>query len=190
MFLLIAWGVAVSAKALYDFIETTLDKIHILENSVTHVMGIVFKVLFVVFFSYVLGFYVAQNFNKFDQTLELKEKAGVSAVIKNSDKYLPLATAISDDNMLALDINGSFDITSSDTDALLPNLVVEIQGVLWDMIVIPNRFNSTTENRFTFSYKYLRPFNKSLKNKQIKVYLWNNGQASLKIDNADVSIVY
>lgn len=92
--------------------------------------------------------------------------------------------------MLALDINGSFDITSSDTDALLPNLVVEIQGVLWDMIVIPNRFNSTTENRFTFSYKYLRPFNKSLKNKQIKVYLWNNGQASLKIDNADVSIVY
>ncbi|MCR5035902.1 MAG: acyltransferase [Bacteroidales bacterium] len=190
MFLLIAWGVAFSAKALYDFIETTLDKIHILENSVTHVMGIVFKVLFVVFFSYVMGFYVAQNFNKFDQTLELKEIAGVSAVIKNSDKYLPLATAISDENMLALDINGSFDITSSDTDALLPNLVVEIQGVLWDMVVIPNRFNSTTENRFTFSYKYLRPFNKSLKNKQIKVYLWNNGQASLKIDNADVSIVY
>jgi len=54
IYLLIAWGVAVAAKVLYDYIESKLDKIKIRENRLTHVIGIVCQVAIVVSFAYVL----------------------------------------------------------------------------------------------------------------------------------------
>lgn len=54
LYLLIAWGVAVSAKILYDYIESHLDRIKIPENRLTHVIGIVSQVAIVVSFACVL----------------------------------------------------------------------------------------------------------------------------------------
>lgn len=190
MFLLIAWGVAVAAKPMYEFIVTLLDKIHITENGLTHVLGLVFKVFFTVLFAFVFGFFIAQGLNRFDSTLNLDEKASVSMAITGNDAYLPLATATVDVNMLALDIKGCFDITSYDTKAPLPYLVVEIESLLWDFIEIPKNFNSESTQRYDFSYRYLCPFNKKVKGRQIKVYLWNNHNCSVKVENVDISMAY
>ncbi|MBQ4206312.1 MAG: acyltransferase family protein, partial [Bacteroidales bacterium] len=54
VFFLIAWGVAIAAKALYDFIVSLLDKIHIRENSMTHYLGIIGQVAIWACFAWVL----------------------------------------------------------------------------------------------------------------------------------------
>lgn len=54
IYLLIAWGVAVAAKVLYDYIETQLDKIKIRENKLTHILGIMCQIGLVVSLVYIL----------------------------------------------------------------------------------------------------------------------------------------
>lgn len=54
VFFLIAWGVAIAAKAFYDFIVSLLDKIHIRENRMTHYLGIISQVAIWACFAWVL----------------------------------------------------------------------------------------------------------------------------------------
>ena len=182
MFLLIAWAVAIPAKALYEFVESWLDKIHIRESRATHALGVICQIAFLVLFVYVFCFFIAQNLNKFDKKIVFTEKNNVSEVISANDEYYDLLVMTPDTDMLSLQIEGSFEMTKLDTVAALPTLVVEIEDLLWDRIVIPNDFN--------FSYQYLRPFNKKVNGRRIKVYLWNNHHCSVKVENVDVSMAY
>ncbi len=54
IYFLIAWGVAVSAKVLYDFIESWLDKIAIPENRLTHILGIIGQLAVLASFVYII----------------------------------------------------------------------------------------------------------------------------------------
>ena len=57
IYFLIAWGVAVAAKVLYDYLETQLDKIQIRENMLTHILGIMCQIGLVVALVYIFVSY-------------------------------------------------------------------------------------------------------------------------------------
>ena len=53
-YFLIVWGVAIAAKALYDYLEMLLDRIVIRENRLTHIIGIISQVAVVLSLVYVM----------------------------------------------------------------------------------------------------------------------------------------
>jgi peptidoglycan/LPS O-acetylase OafA/YrhL len=189
MFLLIAWAVAIAAKALYDNVIALLDRIHVRENKTTHYAGIVAKTFFLAFFVYVFGYFIAQNLDRLENTSAFEDNT-VSGVIASDAEYYNFAKTDFEERMIVLSINGSVDITSLDTSADLPWLVLDIPGVIWDRIEIPKSFNNGETQKFEFSYRYLTPFNKSLKGKNVNMYFWNRKHGSMRFENAEISLNY
>lgn len=189
MFLLIVMAVAVAAKALYDNVIALLDKIHIRENKWTHYAGIIARTTLLAVFIYVFGYFIIQNLDRFEHSKAFENNA-VSGVVATDVEYRDFAKAAIDERMIAIHINGSVDITSLDITADLPWLVLDIPGIIWDRIEIPKSFNNGDTQRFEFSYRYLTPFNKSLKGKNVKMYFWNKAHGSLRFENAEISLSY
>ena len=188
-FFLIVWAVAIAAKVFYDFLCRQLDRIHIRESRATHIIGRICQVALGLFFAYVLGYYIAQNLHKNNQNTTNLQLVTSGEVNKDA-QYVTLLNHVADENMMSFDIQYSFDISSQDTLAPLPDLVIEIPNCLWMKFEIPASYNTSTPQHFETSYRYLRPFNQNVKGKPIKLYFWNpNNRSSFTFENAQVTLI-
>lgn len=188
-FFMIVWAVAIAAKVFYDFLCHQLDKIHIRESRVTHIIGRVCQVALGLLFAYILGYFIAQNIHKHTQTvtdLQLVE----SGEVHNDAQFVSLFNQVADENMMLFDIQCSFDISSQDTLVPLPYLVLDIPKSFWMKFEIPASYNTSTPQHFEMSYRYLRPFNQLIKGKPIKLYFWApNKRNSFTFENVQVTMI-
>ena len=190
VFLLIAWAVAIPAKALYEFMVSKLDRIHIRENRVTHRVGVVFQVAIGTFFVFVFGYITAQNFNKYDKRMESAELVAESGIINKDDVFFDLIKTNVGADMISCCVEGSFDITGMDSSSPIPQLCLEITGLTWEIIAIPESYNSPTSQKYEFRHLYQCPFNRKMKGRDFKLYILNTKKGSMKLENAEISVTY
>ena len=187
IYLLVVWAVAVAAKVFYDFLCRQVDKIHIHEGRITHVIGRICQVALGLFFIYILSFFVVQNLHKNTQQV-------TEIQLTETDEFTldmaTIATIEPDRNWLSFDVKCSFDFSSMDTTAPMPKVVLDIPSSLWLSFVIPESYNTTSPQRYEFTYHYDRPFNVNVKGKKLRLYLLNsNEKGPFKFENAQVTIL-
>ena len=190
VFLLIVWGVAIPAKALYDFVCLQLNKIQIRENRVTHIIGVASQVAIGCFFVLVFGYFIAQNINKYDKSLDLIGKVTKAGALIENKEYLQLVDIPIDEKILSCCIKGSFDVVDVDKISDMPLLVLDIPGVVWNKVPVHSDGDYSLSNRYDFEYIFQCPFNKFYEKKQVKIYFWNKKKCAMTFENASFSIMY
>ena len=110
-------------------------------------------------------------------------------MVKNDCVYNTFTNLKIDKRYKTLKIEGSMDLKNMKPGDKLSPIVIEIKGVLWDKISIPEKYNTSDFNNYTFNYEYYCPFIKNIKNKDLKLYLWNTRNNDLELKNINVSIV-
>lgn len=189
IFLLIVWGVALAAKALYDFLCNQLNRIEIRESRATRIIGMIGQVAVVLFYAYVLGFFVAQNLNKNEQPMSELQKIE-SGIIEEGSEYATIIRGTADANWLSFDYYCSFDFCSLDTLAPLPYLVLDIPGCVWSEVNIPESYNTSRWQHFETHIRYNRQFNKKIKGKPIKMYFKNpKKDGPFRFENVQVKLL-
>lgn len=190
LFFITVWGVSLAAKHLYDGLVQMFGLIKIRESKASHIVGIVLQTAFGLFFAYIISYYIGLNTNKFEKEFDDFESKPSEVVVTPNDEFGRLAMLDFEENISSLRIDGSFDLTSLDTLAELPVIVIDIKGLLWDRLVIPESFNTPEGKTYQFSYRYNRPFNQKIDDKTLKIYFWNTKKSSLEAKNIDISIKY
>ena len=190
LFLLIVWGAALAAKALYDFVCSVLDKIHIRESRATHLLGVLSQVAICGFFVFVFGYFISQNLKKYDTRMESAELVAESGVINKNDVFFDLIKTKIDTDMISCRVEGSFDITGIDSLSPIPQLCLEITGLSWEVIAIPESYNTSATQKYEFTHLYQCPFNKTMKGRDFKLYILNTKNGSMKLENAEISVMY
>jgi peptidoglycan/LPS O-acetylase OafA/YrhL len=187
IYFLIVWAVAVAVKRLYDVVCSWLDKIFIREGKTTRLIGRVSSVLLVMFFLAVAVYFVAQNINRYDRDLPLSGLVR-SGIVTQKTKYFAATTV--DQRALTMRINASFDICSQDTLSPLPSVALDVTDMFWMTFDIPKAYNTGETQHYEFSYDYLIPFTKNVKNKPLHLYFWNPKGGKMSFENVKVTILY
>ena len=190
VFFVVVWGLAVAAKALYDFICKQLDRIVIRESRATRILGRVFQIALGLFAAMVLGYFVAQNLNRYDREVSDYELTVESGTVAANQEYVSLARTSFEKGHPTVRFQVSFDYASLDTQAPLPSVVLEVKGVLWKRMDLPAEGNTLEQKHYEYTYDFSCPFVKTLKDKQMKIYFWNPGKGSVKFENAKVTVWY
>lgn len=190
LFFLTVWIVALGAKKIYECLLGAFAFIRIRESKTTNIISIVLQIAFGLFFAYVLAYYVIQNKRSPEKEMEVFQIKPTEVSVSNDTEYVGIANVKLDARPVILKIEGSFDMTSLDTVSRLPIIVYDIAGVLWDKTVIPQEFNTSRHNRYSFSYEYKCPLNKSIKGKNLKVYFWNNSKGSIEAKDIELTVKY
>ena len=190
LFFLTILIVSLGAKKVYDWLTSAFARIKVRESQATRIIGIVLQVAFGVFFAYVIAFYVMQNCKTPEKEIENYEIKPTEISASSDVEYASFAKVEFDMKPVILKIEGSFDLMSLDSVSRLPIIVIDVAGVLWDKIIIPEDFNTSEFKRFDFSYEYRCPLNKNLKGKMLKVYFWNNSRCSFEAKDIDISVKY
>ena len=190
VFLALSWGIAIAAKALYDFICAQLDRIHIRESRATRIIGRVCQVGLCLFFAYVLGYYVAQNYHKCHHAVTSYDIIESSSTVSPDKEYTTLAKTTFTQKHQSLRVKMAFDVCSLDTTAPLPSMVLHIDGVLWNQFAIPSEYNTSTFKHYENTVDFQCPFVKSVKDKRLVLYFWNRNKGTIRFENAEVEILY
>ena len=188
LFFITVWGASLAAKHLYDGLVRLFSLVKIRESKASHIVGGALQTVFGLSFAYIIGFYITLNVNKFDKTDRIETVNGMT--IDANQTYVDLAKVYFDTKQNSVSIEGAFDITSANTTAELPLIVISINGLLWDRLVIPASYNTSESNRYQFSYRYNCPFYKTLKGKTLTLYFWNTKNAAIQVNNVDLSAKY
>ena len=179
---------ALAAKHLYDLLLWLFDKIPVVENRAAKVVSrcaMVFLCLFVV---YVFTYYIAMNVRE----RETRQMAvGDTVKVEKTENTISLVDFTFPNNSQWVCVEGSFDIVSNDTQAVLPLVVIDISGdIFWKSLEIPAKFNDGQQHHYEFVFDFKRPFMRKIKNKPMKVFLWNNSNASVSVEQLDVTLKY
>ncbi len=189
LYFLVSWGVAIAAKALYDRMVSLLDKITLRESKATRILGGIFQVALLAFFVFVISYYLVQEMKTDDTPVGSLQVKTADQTFASDTEFLGLASASFNQNTCSFSLQGSFGYRSLDTVAPLPVLVVDIPNVLWREFPLAEHCRSGRHEKFEFSFRYLCPFVKNLRNKPIKIYLWNRNQSTAVIDQLEFKLL-
>lgn len=188
LFFLLAWGVALAAKPLYAFLVSLLDRIHIRESRLTHVISSVCAIALGLFFAFVFGYFVYQNLNKCDEPLVTKGEYYTEGTIQADNVFTTIVNVPLEQRYTAISVKGSCDVCSQDSTAPLPRLVLSISDIYWKSIELPESYHITTMKTFEFNEQILCPFHKNTKGKKLSVYFLNTQQGNARFENAKVDV--
>lgn len=190
LFFLTIWIVSLGAKKVYEWLLTVFAHIKVRESRETHIIGIVLKIALGVCAAYVIAYYIIQNGKTPEKEIENYEIKPAELSVGSDVDYAHIAKVKFDVRPIKIKIEGSFDMMSLDTVSRLPIIVLDISGVLWDNIVIPEDLNTSEYKKFDFSYEYSCPWNKNLSGQSLKVYFWNNKRCSIEAKDIELSVKY
>ena len=187
----ITFVVAISMiiKPIYNTILWLLDKIHF--PSIILKADKIFMAAPLLLFAAVSIYHGTSliqkhlTFNSNNQTAEYSFTA--SNIIEPDTLYSNiLHINIEQCGLIKVAIDAEIDTQESD-NSHNPLLVTEIEDIFWDKFILPKtdgfekiHFEQTIYNSFLDWYK----------NKNIKIYFWNNKSSSMKFRNAEVKISY
>ncbi len=181
LFFFLAWGVAMSAKPLYQWLQGLFEKIRVKKE--IKAVSILFQAAFLLFFLYVGAYYVRQNLAR-HTAMPLNNQLQVeNGSIHSSDPYVSLAGFPLEKNHLIVHLEGSFDIKKG-VD-FQPCLVADIQKELWKIVDLRQTQNGEWTH-CEFKYDYLRPFTSRIAGKDLKLYFWNKDQREAEFKDVTI----
>lgn len=191
LFFVTIYFLSFAAARLYDLLLIVFNKIRLPEkhNKLTQIISTTLQILLVAASIYVVGYYIVQTKSKNKEQIVKKGDIVDNLSIKYDCVYNTFANLTIDKRYKTLKIEGSMDLKNMNPSDKLPPIVIEIKGVLWDKVYIPEKYNTSDFNNCTFKYEYYCPFIKNLKNKDVKLYFWNTRNSNIELKNINVNIV-
>lgn len=190
MFFIAACLLALAAKYFYGLLLKLFDKIPVVENRTTAVVSRCAQIGLCLFAAFILTYYIVMNVAERKERQIAVETDGAGLFIDKDVKIMSLVDYNFSNNSQWVRVKGGFDLVSKDTQATLPLVVMDIDHIFWQSFTIPAKLNDGNRQHYEFEFDFKRPFVRFVKNKPLKVYLWNNNLATLKVDNIDVKLEY
>lgn len=190
LFLVTVYLLSFAATRLYELLLIFFNIIRLpeKENQFTKIISRTLQIALLLFSAYVVYYYADQSKSKNVEQIVKAENVVKNLIVTSDCEYNTFVNLKMDKRYKVLEIEGSMDLKKINPNEKLPPIIIDIDGVLWDKIYIPEKNITSDFKNYTFKYEYYCPFIKKLKNKDMKIYFWNTQKAELELKNINVSI--
>ena len=65
---------------------------------------------------------------------------------------------------------------------------MEIKGIMWEKVKVPENYNASNYSKLKFSYKCDFLFTQCLKNKKVKLFMWNPDKGTAEVNNVNFKV--
>lgn len=189
LFMATSYLMSYAGLHLYELLSSIFNKIKLpKDNKITRTISRILQIALVIFSIYIVYYYVSLNNFKNAKQIVKQEHISENFIVEKESVYSTFTRIKFNKKHKSLKIEGSMDIKNLDPNTVIPPIVIEINGLLWDKIEINQDFNDDF-NKFNFKYNYRPNFINSLRNKTIKLYFWNTSKSNIEVKNVNISIL-
>ena len=190
LFILTAYLMSFAALHLYNVLIDIFNRIKTPTKQNTKSYKIISKALqisLVVFSIFILYYIYSQTYSdKKDITSEFQIEK--NKIVDKNTMYTFLSEHILDNKYKSISVEGELDIKSLDSTAKAPYLVMEIKGIMWEKVKVPENYNASNYSKLKFSYKCDFLFTQCLKNKKVKLFMWNPDKGTAEVNNVNFKV--